>query len=144
MTIRTIVVGVDGSEAAQRAVAWAAGLAAQTSARVVAVHTFEPLAHLDEVEPPYDFATMERAARSRLEGDWVRPLVEAGVEHEGRIMHGTPAGCVLDAADEADADLIVVGTRGHRGFREMALGSTSNKVVHSSHRPVVVIPPAGA
>ena len=63
MSVNTIVVGVDGSDGSTRAVAWAAGLARQVSARVVAVHTFEPLAHLGDMQPPYDFAAIEDAVR---------------------------------------------------------------------------------
>lgn len=138
MTIRTIVVGVDGSEGSRRAVAWTAELAAALGAKVVAVHSFEPLAHLGDTQPPYDFALIESNVRSKLESDWTTPL--AGVDHEARLMHGSPFECILDAADEVDAGLIVVGARGYGLLQSLAFGSTSSKVLHLSKRPVTVLP----
>ena len=141
MSIAVIVTGVDGSEGSTQALEWVAGLAAQTGSKVIAVHTFEPLAHLGEQRPPYDFAAAEELARSRLETEWMNPLATAGVDFESRLVHGAPFECLIDVADDVDADLIVVGARGLGFLRGMALGSTSNKLIHTSKRPVVVIPP---
>jgi nucleotide-binding universal stress UspA family protein len=141
MSISTIVVGVDGSEGAAQALTWLADLAAPLGATVVAVHVFEPLAHLGDQDPPYDFAVVERRVRARFETAWITPLTEAGVHTETRLMHGSPYGCLLDAAEDTGADLIVVGARGLGVFRGLALGSTSNKVVHLAKVPVVVVPP---
>ena len=138
MTVRTIVVGADGSEGSMRAVTWAAELAAGLGATVVAVHSFEPLAHLDDMQPPYDFALIESNVRAKLEADWTAPL--AGVDHEVRLLHGTPFECILDTADDVDADLIVVGARGYGMLKSLALGSTSGKLLHLSKRPVTVLP----
>jgi nucleotide-binding universal stress UspA family protein len=142
MSISIIVVGVDGSEGAAHALTWLAGLAGQLGATVVAVHAFEPLAHLGDQDPPYDFAVVEERVRGQFETAWIAPLTEAGVHTETRLMHGSPDGCLLDAAEDVGADLIVVGARGLGMFRGLALGSTSNKVMHMSKLPVVVVPPA--
>lgn len=140
MSVNTIVVGADGSEGSTRAVEWVAGLASQIGGRVVAVHTFEPLAHLGDVQPPYDFALIEERVKEKLESDWCAPLAAVGVEHECRLMHGTAFQCLIDAADEVDADMIVVGARGYGLLKGLALGSTSGKLLHLSKRPVTVLP----
>lgn len=142
MSDYTIVVGLDGSEGSRRAVQWVADLAARLGATVCAVHTFEPLSHLSEVEPPYDFDAMEADARRRLESEWAEPLAGSGVSHEVRVVHGAPFQCLIDVADEVDADLIVVGARGLGRLKSLALGSTSGKLLHLSHRPVTIVPPA--
>jgi nucleotide-binding universal stress UspA family protein len=54
-----------------------------------------------------------------------------------RAVEGNPAQVLLDASD--DADLLVVGSRGHGGFTEALLGSVSQHCVHHAHCPVVVI-----
>lgn len=141
MSVDTIVVGVDGSEGSARAMNWTAGLAQRLGARVIAIHVFEPLAHLGTTSPPYQFDQIEIAVRTRLESEWTAPLASAGVDHEARVLHGTPFGCLVDAAAEVDADLIVVGARGYGLLRGLALGSTSEKLLHTSKRPVAVIPP---
>lgn len=143
MKVERIVVGVDGSENACRAVEWAAGLAALTGARVVAVHALGLLFHGEhgEVTP----AQPRRAEiETKLEREWCAPLDAAGVAHECRVSDGPPVMVLLDAADELDADLIVVGSRGLGGFPELLLGSTSTQVAQLAHHPVTIIPPAAA
>lgn len=142
MSVSVIVAGSDGSKAAAHALTWTADLASQTGAKVVVVHTFEPLAHIEEERPPYDFRAAEQRVRSRLETEWIEPLTRVGVDPVCRLVHGAPWQCLMDVADEEDADVIVVGSRGFGLLRGMALGSTSMKLIHASTRPVVVIPPA--
>ncbi|MGD9754473.1 MAG: universal stress protein, partial [Acidimicrobiia bacterium] len=78
MSVRRIVVGVDGSDNAAAAVRWTAALAVQLGAEVVAVHAFEPLALLGEVPPPVDFAALRAAAEEDLQQRWCEPLHAAG------------------------------------------------------------------
>jgi len=141
MSIEMIVVATDGSPNATRAVAHAAEIASATGAQVVAVHVFEPLALLGHVEPPIDFAAQEAEALALLEAAWCAPLAAAGVRFEARIVEGSPAAAIVDLAREVDADLIVLGARGLSQARELLLGSTSMKVLHSAHLPVTVVAP---
>ncbi len=138
-----IVVGTDGSVNAGRAVAVAADLARRASARVVLVHAFQPLAHLEEMSEGTGFAQLENVARENLDTVWAEALHAAGVEFETRIAHGLPGDVLLDVAGEVDAGLIVVGVRGLNFLKKISLGSTSSKVVAESTRPVVVVPAAG-
>ena len=62
---------------------------------------------------------------------------ESGVPVRARVVEGNPAQVLLDASD--DADLLVVGSRGHGGFAEALLGSVSQHCEHHAHCPVVVI-----
>lgn len=125
--VRSIVVGLSDSPGSQRALAWSARLARATGARVVAVHvlTFDR-----ELARDFSLDTM-RNWRAELRASitsWAAPLERSGVEHECRIVEAdSNAQGLLDAADEVDADLVVVGPRAYR------LG-------HHAHRPVVVVP----
>jgi nucleotide-binding universal stress UspA family protein len=52
-----------------------------------------------------------------------------------------PATGILLAAAEAEADLIIMSTRGVHGIRRLAMGSVTTEVIHQSSRPIAVIPP---
>ena len=142
-SIRRIVVGTDGSDNARRALAWAASLAAACGAEVVAVHCLGLLFHptatdLEPAQPHRD------EIRALLEGAWTAPLREAGVEHRGELRDGSPVTVLLAVADDVDADLVVVGSRGVGGFAGLLLGSTSTQLAQHSPRPVLIVPPEDA
>ena len=59
-------------------------------------------------------------------------------------MLGGPAQAIEEIADEARADLIVVGTRGHSPVAGLLLGSVTQRLLHIAGRPVVVVPPTEA
>ena len=58
---------------------------------------------------------------------------------DGRLVEGHPAGILIEAS--AQADLLVVGSRGHGGFVGALLGSVSHRCVAHALCPVVVVPP---
>lgn len=57
-----------------------------------------------------------------------------------RVEEGTPWKTILSVADDIDADVIVMGTRTHSAMGQFLLGSTANKVMHNSKRPVLIVP----
>ena len=80
--------------------------------------------------------THEGAELARSAGFTAEPRTQPSV---GRIWQ-----TILEVARELDAELIVVGERGHSPVQSVLLGSVSNSVVHHAHRPVLVIPRADA
>jgi len=64
-----------------------------------------------------------------------------GIEASVDVMVGGPAHRIADVANEAGADLIVVGTRGHSGVPGVLLGSVTQRLLHLAHQPVLAIPP---
>jgi nucleotide-binding universal stress UspA family protein len=140
MGIRTIVVGIDDSPGSRRALAWTAELAAGLRARVVAVHAFEPLAHVGELAPGVDLRALRERTTAQVQGELTQPLRERGVEHAARVLEGEPAEVLLDAARKEQAELIVVGARRMGMLKSLALGSTSQKVMHHAGSPVVIVP----
>lgn len=69
---------------------------------------------------------------------------DAGLTAEPRSVVASPAWeGIVDNADELDASLIVVGSRGLKGLRERIEGSTSHDFAIHAGRPVIIVPPAG-
>lgn len=79
-----------------------------------------------------------------LEESWCAPLRDAGVRYRAELRDGNPVMVLLDTAEEFDADVVVVGSRGLGGFPGLLLGSTSTQVAQHAHRPVVIVPDADA
>lgn len=79
----------------------------------------------------------EQAART-LQGEALKTAADGGVAAAGHLVNtNSPASAILDAAK--DADLIVVGSRGHGGFPGLHLGSVSTQVVNHAQCPVLVV-----
>lgn len=138
MKIERIVVGVDGSDNARRALTWAAALASALDAEVVAVHSVGLLERLEEDgrEDGAGYAD----SRHRFDTEWCEPLDDSGVRSIRIVRDGNPMSVILDVADEFDAGLIVVGSRGVGGYPELLLGSTSTQIAQHAKRPVTIIP----
>ena len=141
MGVKCIVVGTDGSEHARRAVQWAADLAAQTGATVVATHAVGLL--VPTPAGPVPSGPLHEELLGRLEGEWTDALRAAGVAARCRLEEGGAVTAVLRVADDEGADLVVVGSRGAGGFSALHLGSTSHQVALYSDRPVTIVPPPG-
>lgn len=136
-----IVAGVDGSPPSTEALRWAVRQAELTGGVVDAVIAWQyPFAAgglgWAPTVVPDDTDYSDLAARS-LTGcvAAVSPPPEVKV-HE-LVLRGNPARVLLDAAK--DADLLVVGSRGHGGFAEALIGSVSAQCVHHARCPVVVV-----
>lgn len=139
MKLERIIVGVDGSANGHAAAEYAAGLAAIAGAEVVAVHAAGLLDQLDDGESVPTEAHRAEIV-DRFERVWCAPLDDAGVSSRRYVRDGTPVTVLLAVAEEEDADLVVVGSRGVGANPDLLLGSTSTYVAQHSTRPVVIIP----
>ncbi|HET7660074.1 MAG TPA: universal stress protein [Oryzihumus sp.] len=133
-----IVVGVDASENGQIALRWALQQARLTGAELHAVTAWEVSAAYGYV-PMYTDVDLEGDARKQQDVALEQVSAEAeGVAVVHQVVRGHAAEALLDAA--RDADLLVVGSRGHGTFAGTLLGSVSQQCVHHAHCPVVVVP----
>ena len=66
-------------------------------------------------------------------------LAAKGIAAELVVKDGRPADAILDAADEVDADLIVIGSTGKHGALRMLMGSVSSRVAEYSTRSVLIV-----
>ncbi len=134
-----IVVGLDGSETATRALAWALDEARVRDARVrlVSAWSVPIMAYPGAMEGADIF---EKAANEILH-DAVRDADVHGLTRPIQldVAAGSAASAIVDAAK--NATLVVVGSRGLSRTRELVFGSVSHQVVHHAPCPVVVIAP---
>ncbi len=136
----TIVVGTDGSATASEAVALAAQLARQNSARlhlVVGAHTSAAVSVPSggaSVSDPSRTPLLRQAAQSVLDSI---PGGAEGLDVEIHTDVGNPADVIVRVADDVGADLIVVGSKGMQGKRRI-LGSVPNSVAHKAGCHVLV------
>lgn len=137
-----IVVGVDGSQGAAAALRWAAAEARLRGARLRAVHTWNmpTMAYAGSgfVSPASFEGDLAQAAETGL-SQWLGAAKAEldGIEVERRVVEGHAPTALTDAA--ADAELLVVGSRGLGGFAELLLGSVSHQVAQHAHCPVVIV-----
>jgi nucleotide-binding universal stress UspA family protein len=130
-----IVVGYDGSEPARRALESAADLANSTPVTVVSV--VRPLrGPVRGVNPYSPQEIRERQANLREAREL---LMEKGKEMHAVEGRGDPGKIIAEIADQTDADMIAVGTRGQNVIGKILRGSVSNKVLHRADRDVLVI-----
>ena len=81
-------------------------------------------------------------ATEQMAADGSERAQAAGLEATSlavKAEHGVAA-AIIDAADQHDASLIVMGTRGNTGIRSLLLGSVSHDVAHHAHRPLLIVP----
>jgi nucleotide-binding universal stress UspA family protein len=138
----TIVVGVDGSPASMGALRWAVERA-KPGATIRAVHVWgQPTLSalpgpLGTTSLPLD--ALEENARLLLDAAVGAVVPDpAASSIEPVLREGSAAGTLLEEA--ADADLLVVGTRGVGGFRGLLMGSVADQVVKHAPCPVVIVP----
>jgi nucleotide-binding universal stress UspA family protein len=135
-----VVVGVDGSDNAERALMVAARLAVALDVEVRAVHALGMMTTIDGHKvPSHD----HRAEIEQCLGDqWCVPLGNVtGLRWSAELRDGNPAEVLLHVAAEIGAGMIVIGARGIGGDPDLLLGSTSHHVVHHGVCPTVVVPP---
>jgi nucleotide-binding universal stress UspA family protein len=137
-----IVVGVDGSEHAAKALQWALEEAKLRQTGVLAMHAWTMPAPPGRIgfyaEPLQDPSAFQEGAERMLEGILAEAAPDtAGVRLEHRAVQGSPAEALVQASE--GAELLVVGSRGHGGFGSLLLGSVSQQCVQHASCPVVVV-----
>ena len=147
--ITSIVVGIDGSDAARRALRLACSIATKFGASLQIMHTprDETVVYAAEAISGFyvgsNLAQQEqlREAAKKLAEQARVIAVEEGVENiEVHIGHGDPARDVLDRAEAASADLIITGRRGLGDLGALVLGSTSHYISKHATCPCVTVP----
>lgn len=150
-----ILVAIDGSEHAKRALGEAVDIASQANAKLTVITVYQrPSALLlgGPIVPSIDLGELEQALRDEHEQLLEQALerVPENVSVVKVLAEGQAAPAILAQARRDGSDLIVVGSRGRGGMASMLLGSVSHQVLQRSGVPVLVVhvegedaPPSG-
>jgi nucleotide-binding universal stress UspA family protein len=141
VTMKRILIATDGSAAADEAVELGVELARDEGAEAILVHVV-PTADLVSMN---GFGLMGYVPHDPTE--WDEQMLEdaqAVAEREGvpagtALLRGDPVAEITRHADTIEADLIVVGSRGHGALTSALLGSVSRGILSASRRPVLVV-----
>ena len=142
-TMEKILIATDGSESAHEAIEFGLELASEQDAKPIFVHVVPAV----DVMPSYGFSVAIPPAVPHVATEDDRaPLTaalevaaERGIDARSELLAGNPAEEIVAYADSIDADLIVIGSRGHGRLASALLGSVSRGVLSESKRPVLVV-----
>lgn len=140
---RQIIVGIDGSPGATRALRWALDEAGRRAVSVTLVHGYllpidiSTVGVVNEELLDRTRTHAHESATALVDSALDEVAVPRGVDIQRIVELGAPAGVLLEHADDL---LTVVGTRGHGTFRRAVFGSISQQVLHHATGPVVVVP----
>jgi nucleotide-binding universal stress UspA family protein len=135
----TIVLGMDGSDGCLAAVPVTADLAQRYGARAVIAHVDERIAAKGGVVPVHADEERIQAELSRCANQLSEQGIETSVETL-KVVLGGPAHAIEQLAERVEADLIVVGRRGHSPVVGLLLGSVALRLLGIAKRPVLAVP----
>ena len=142
MQFRKILVPVDFSPDADRAVEMATSLAKTFKGHLVLLHAYHLPAQLampDQVMIPQEYWDGIREAAQRKLDEYREGAAKEGVKADLEIVAQAPSFAIQEAAESSGADLIVMGTRGLTGLKHVLLGSTAERTVRLSPCPVLTV-----
>jgi nucleotide-binding universal stress UspA family protein len=135
-----ILVGIDGSPAAQDVLEWSANLAGRANLDLVAARVFVPT---QAEHPPGEDAVLHDEQLRELDA-WCATLPAGTSPPRTILVDGSPPDALLAAAHEQHADLLAVGARGSGGFSHLHLGSVAHHLTHHTTLPLAIVPRTGS
>lgn len=137
--LKNIVLAFDGSEYSNRALQYAKTFAERFEATLWLVHVFTHTSDLLGYEDYEKFYSKRKAGGQALLDEALQELSNTRLDVREKLQEGPEAESILNIAKTCQADLIVMGTRGHGTLKGLLVGSVSRKVIHHSSCPVMVV-----
>ncbi len=137
--LKTIVVATDLNGQSEAALEYARKLATNYGARIVLAHGLDPLEYADvESVPGRVRKGLTEGAREVLD-KLAADLLREGIHSHSEIRQGTVAQMLVDVANQYDAGLIVVGTKGMEGAGAVVVGAIAEQLVRKATCPVLAV-----
>ena len=133
-----ILLPTDGSDANSRAVEQAVGLARETGAGLHVLFVLEDIPYAPEMMDDAVEGQLREIGEAAIEEIEERAEA-AGVDLVTEMRKGVPHETILEYAEEAGVDAVVMGTHGRSGLDRYLLGSVTERVVRSAEVPVLTV-----
>ena len=137
--MKNIVLAFDGSEYSNRALQYAKMFAERFEATLWLVHIFSHTSDLLGYEDYEKLYSKRKARGQTLLNEALQELSNTRLDVREKLEEGPEAESILNIAKKCQADLILMGTRGHGTLKGLLVGSVSRKVIHHSSCPVMVV-----
>ncbi len=139
--LQKIVVPTDFSESSREALCYAGALAERYKAKVLLLHVLESdvMEPLRAVEGGQDLTKRLKADRQSYIESLMKLEDVAAIEVESRMVEGSPAYEIIEAAKDYGAELIVLGTHGLTGSQRVFFGSVAERIVRTAPVPVLTV-----
>ena len=134
-----ILVAVDGSESAKRALEEAIFLAQKCNSKLDIIHVIDDSSYGGDSANTFELLEGLKSRGRRLLERCQSQAATNNVQTETLLKLGDPAQVIIEIANKNDYDLIMMGSRGLSAFKELLLGSVSFKVMHHARCPVMVV-----
>ncbi|MGB3610594.1 MAG: universal stress protein [Cellvibrio sp.] len=136
---RHIIVGLDLSEESPQVLSKAVALAKACEAKLSVAHVIEPITFAYGGDMPVDLSEVQEQLQLKAEQELQRLASQADFPiQQEHVLVGQPATELHYLATQQDADLIIVGSHGRKGFA-LLLGSTCNSVLHGAVCDVLAV-----
>ena len=144
MTYKHILVPVDGSETSYKAISEAAKFAKGMNSKITVVQVLELDPYIAEgyltTGQTNPFIERAREYLAKTIADAKQKFLDDGIEVDAILLDGVSVpDKILEAAENSDIDLIIMGSHGRTGISKLFLGSQTQKVLAHTHIPVLVI-----
>jgi nucleotide-binding universal stress UspA family protein len=136
-----VLVPIDGSDNSFRALDAALLLSEKLGAKVTAIHVMEdiPVLHIQSEKLLRQLLDSYKKESQKILLKCSEISARKGLSIDTKLLQGNAGSIILDFCEKEKYDTIVMGSRGMGKFKELVLGSVSNKVIHHSSCPVMII-----
>jgi nucleotide-binding universal stress UspA family protein len=143
--IKRVLVPLDGSRMSESSLKTVAPVVSRLNAEVVLFQAIEPVRYVPGFETtvpniilPSDDEIKNTAGRYLKEIE--KALTQHHIKTSSIVIAATPASAIIDYADSHDIDMIAMTTHGYSGIKRWVFGSTTEKILQASNKPVLLIP----
>ena len=137
--MKNIVLAFDGSEYSNRALKYGKTFAERFEATLWLVHIFAHTSDLLGYDDYEKYYSKRKCGGQAVLDEALKELRNTRLDVREELQEGPEAESILNIAKNCQADLIVMGTRGHGTLKGLLVGSVSRKVIHHSSCPVMVV-----